>query len=148
MTSSLVKKLGIREGSRLAIVDAPEHFVALLGELPIGVTVRRQARGPVDVIVAFFDSHARLERRLPVLRAALDPAGGLWIAWPKRASSVATDVTEGGVRALGLAEGLVDNKLRNRRDLVGASLRVPARRPFLIAHQRKVTRLLPRANPA
>ncbi len=111
MASSLVKKLGIRDETRLAVVDGPEHFLALLGDLPVGVTVRRQARGPVDVIVAFFDSRARLERRFPVLRAALDPAGALWVAWPKRSSGMATDVTEGGVRALGLAEGLVDNKI-------------------------------------
>ncbi len=52
-----------------------------------------------------------LERRLPGLCAALDPAGGLWIAWPKRASGVDTDVTEGVVRELGLAAGLVDNKI-------------------------------------
>jgi hypothetical protein len=61
--------------------------------------------------VAFFDRQIDLERRLPVLGGALDPAGGLWIAWPKRASGVATDVTEDVVRDLGLAAGLVDNKV-------------------------------------
>ena len=80
--------------------------------LPDGVRVRRRlGGGPLDVIVAFFSRRCELERRLPALRAALDPAGGLWIAWPKRASGVATDLTEDVVRELGLAAGLVDNKV-------------------------------------
>jgi hypothetical protein len=66
---------------------------------------------PVDVIVAFFTERRELQRRLPGLIGALDPAGGLWIAWPKRASGVETDITEDVVRELGLAEGVVDNKV-------------------------------------
>jgi hypothetical protein len=110
--TALPKKLGIRPGARLALVRAPEDFDATLGELPGGVVVaRRLTRGAVDVIVAFFVERAALERRLPSLRGALDPAGGLWIAWPKRTSGVETDLGEGVVRELGLAAGLVDNKV-------------------------------------
>ena len=80
--------------------------------MPEGVRIRRRlGGGPLDVIVAFFSRRSMLERRLPGLSAALDPAGGLWIAWPKRASGVPTDVTEDVVRDLGLAAGLVDNKV-------------------------------------
>jgi hypothetical protein len=93
-----------------------------LGELPDGVSVRMSARGPLDVIVAFFERRARLERRLPALRAALDPAGGLWAAWPKRTSGLATDLTDDVVRELGLAIGLVDNKVC-AIDAVWSSLR-------------------------
>jgi hypothetical protein len=107
----LVQKLGIKPDSRLALLAAPDGFDSTLGELPAGVEVRRRARGPVDVIVAFTTRRAELERRLPVLRRALHPAGGLWIAWPKRASGVQTDVGENVVRELGLAAGLVDNKV-------------------------------------
>ena len=107
----LVRKLGIKPDSRVGLMGAPDGFDETLGELPDGVTVRRSARGPLDVIVAFTVSRAELERRLPVLRRSLDQAGGLWIAWPKRASGVATDVGEGVVRELGLAAGLVDNKV-------------------------------------
>jgi DUF3052 family protein len=107
----LVGKLGIKPGSRVALLNAPSDFDATLGELPQDVSVRRRARGPVDVIVAFYSRRAELERRLPALRAALDSAGGLWIAWPKRASGRATDVSEDVVRELGLAAGLVDNKV-------------------------------------
>ena len=107
----LVRKLGIKPGARLGLIGAPEGFDETLGELPIGVAVRRRLRGPLDVIVAFYSSRARLERRLVVLKGALDYAGGLWIAWPKRASGVATDLNDNVVRELGLATGLVDNKV-------------------------------------
>lgn len=108
----LVRKLGIKAEARLGLIGAPEGFDETLGELPVGVRPRRRLGGqPFDVIVAFFARRAELERRLPVLTGALDPAGGLWIAWPKRASGVPTDVTEDVVRRLGLAAGLVDNKV-------------------------------------
>jgi hypothetical protein len=108
----LARKLGIKPEARMALIGAPEGFEATLGELPEGVTVTRRLGGqPRDVIVAFFYQRAMLERRLPALRAALDPAGGLWLAWPKRASGVPTDLTDNVVRDLGLATGLVDNKV-------------------------------------
>jgi hypothetical protein len=107
----LARKLGIKEGHRVAFPSAPEEFAGLLGELPPGVEVRSRARGPLDVIVFFTKRRAELERRLPALRGALDPAGGLWIAWPKRASGVETDMTEDVARDLGYANSLVDNKV-------------------------------------
>jgi hypothetical protein len=105
----LSRKLGIKPGARVALVGAPEGFA--LADLPEDVTVRSTVRGPLDVIVAFFVSRRALERRLPVLVGALDVAGGLWIAWPKRASGVETDLSDGAVRSLGLEAGLVDNKV-------------------------------------
>jgi hypothetical protein len=107
----LVRKLGIKADTRLGVIDAPSGFEAMLGALPEGVRIRRTARGPLDVIVAFCVRSSRLKRRLPALRTGLDPSGGLWIAWPKRASGVATDLTENVVREIGLAAGLVDNKV-------------------------------------
>jgi hypothetical protein len=107
----LVKKLGIKEGQRVAFPQAPDGFRGLLGELPEEVTVRARTSGPLDVIVFFTKRRTELERRLPALRRAMEPAGGLWIAWPKRSSGVATDMTEDIVRELGLANRLVDNKV-------------------------------------
>jgi hypothetical protein len=108
----LVRKLGIKPDARLGLMSAPAGFDAMLGELPPGVVVRRRLGAePFDVIVAFHERRVALERRLPALVAALDPAGGLWLAWPKRASGVATDLTDAVVRRLGLATGLVDNKV-------------------------------------
>jgi hypothetical protein len=107
----LVKKLGIKEDHRVAFPQAPGGFTDLLGEMPDGVTIRSRARGPLDVIVFFTESRSELERRLPALRRAMDPAAGLWIAWPKRSSGVETDMTEDVARELGLANRLVDNKV-------------------------------------
>jgi hypothetical protein len=107
----LSRKLGIKPGARVALIGAPGAFDITLGQLPPDVVVRTAARGRFDVIVAFFDARSALARRLPALRNALDPAGGLWIAWPKHSSGVDTDLGDGIVRELGLAAGLVDNKV-------------------------------------
>ncbi|MFN8124369.1 MAG: DUF3052 domain-containing protein [Thermoleophilia bacterium] len=107
----LWKKLGIREGARVALLGAPEGAEALLEPLPDGVRLLRRVAPGLDVAVLFTDSAARLERRMPAVRAAMTPAGGLWVAWPKRSSGVPTDVTEDVVRDMGLAAGLVDNKV-------------------------------------
>jgi len=108
----LPKKLGIKPGQRIAFLDAPPSFADALGELPEGVAAPRgTARGPLDLIVAFFVERRRFEQRLPRLIAALAPAGALWIAWPKRAARVDTDLTEDVVRELALAAGVVDVKV-------------------------------------
>ncbi len=108
----LPRKLGIKPGHRVLVLGAPEGFAEnTLGELPGGVAVRRSARGTADVIVSFHDRRAPLARRMPALRALMEPAAGLWIAWPKRASGVPTDLTEDVVRELALANRLVDNKV-------------------------------------
>ena len=106
----LVKKLGIAEGSRLAVIAAPNGFCSSL-DLPPGVVVRKQARGRLDVVVFFATRAAELTRRFPAMKRGLEPDGGLWIAWPKRTSGVATDLSENPVREVGLANGLVDNKV-------------------------------------
>ncbi|HEX9993978.1 MAG TPA: DUF3052 family protein [Acidimicrobiales bacterium] len=107
----LPRKLGIKEGSTLALLGAPDGLAALLEPLPAGVLLRRSTRGTADVILLFTTSRDDLARRLPAAQRALHPDGGLWVAWPKKASGVATDLTENVVRELGLAAGLVDNKV-------------------------------------
>jgi len=107
----LPKKLGIREGSRVAVVSAPEGFAAVLGALPSGVDVRNSARGRHDVIVFFVTRRAELARRFPSFMRALERDGGLWVAWPKKTSGVATDLTFDAVQRVGLNAGLVDNKV-------------------------------------
>jgi hypothetical protein len=104
----LAKKLGIVEGSVLVLASAPDAFEL---ELPPGVVVRRQLQGRADVVVAFVTSSNRLDQRLEKLAAAVFPAGGLWIAWPKKSSGVPTDVTDHVVRSLAIPLGLVDNKV-------------------------------------
>ena len=107
----LPKKLGIKEGAKLAVLAPPKGFTRALAPLPPGVEVREQARGKLDVIVFFATRRRELERRFPGMARALLPAGGLWVAWPKKASGVATDLTFEPVQEIGLGCGLVDNKV-------------------------------------
>jgi len=106
----LAKKLGIRAGARVAVIGAPGGFAERL-PLPPRAQLRTQARGHLDVVVFFVTRRAELARRFPVLQRALEADGGLWVAWPKRTSGVATDLGERMVREVGLAQGLVDNKV-------------------------------------
>ncbi|MEX1007812.1 MAG: DUF3052 domain-containing protein [Acidimicrobiia bacterium] len=107
----LARKLGIKDGGRLAVLSAPAGFDRTLGRIPDGVQVRRQARGRVDVIVFFVTRRAELARRFPAMARALEPDGGLWVAWPKKTSGVATDLVFEVVQHVGLDAGLVDNKV-------------------------------------
>src|SRR3954467_14853634 len=100
----LPRKLGIKPGHRVLLAGAPEGFAEeTLGELPDGVEVRTRASGAADVIVAFHTRRAELARRLPALRERMVPNAGLWIAWPKRAAKVETDLTEDAVPDAALA---------------------------------------------
>ena len=107
----LPTKLGLKPGMTVGLLDAPDGFLDLLEGRPDDLVFRTQARGPFDVIVSFHTRRAHFERRFPVLVRALTKAGGLWIAWPKKASGVATDMTEDVVREVALPAGLVDNKV-------------------------------------
>jgi len=107
----LLKKLGIRKGARVALLGAPKGFERTLGALPEGVRVQRAARGRADRILLFARSPADLRRRFPAAARALAEGGGLWILWPKKASGLATDLTQAGVRAFGLAARFVDYKI-------------------------------------
>jgi hypothetical protein len=107
----LTQKLGIKPGARVALVRAPEGFEGALEPMPDGARLRHQARGQHDVVMFFATRLAELERRFDTLARATCDAGGLWIAWPKRTAGVATDLRENIVREVGLAHGLVDNKV-------------------------------------
>jgi hypothetical protein len=107
----LPRKLGIREDSRLLLVDAPADFAATLGDLPLGVELVELGAGAVDVAILFAFDVTTVRARFAEMAASLQPAGGLWIAWPKRSSGVVTELDENVVREIGLAEGMVDNKV-------------------------------------
>lgn len=107
----LPKKLGIVAGSKIAVVKAPKEYPKALGKLPSGAKVSSQARGVKDVVLFFATRQRELERRFPSFAHAVFPAGGLWIAWPKKTSGVCSDLDENVVRSIGLDCGLVDNKV-------------------------------------
>src|SRR3954454_639153 len=101
----LPKKLGIKPGHRVMVLNAPEGFALE------GVAAVSRASGRADVILSFHTERRDLEKRIPVLRERMEQSAGLWIAWPKKASKRPTDITEDVVRELGLANRLVDNKV-------------------------------------
>ena len=105
----LERKLGIREGSALAVVGGDAHFVAGL-QLPPGAHIA-SADEPLDVALLFATTVAEIEDAFGLLAARLQTAGSLWVTWPKKASGVATELTFEPVQAYGLAAGMVDNKV-------------------------------------
>ena len=108
----LLQKLGIKDGHRVALIDAPAKIPAGLHSLPASIAVRRDLRtGDLDAIVLFVVDQRSLRQRFTDAARRLRPNGGLWVAWPKKASGVTTDVTEDRVREVALAAGLVDNKV-------------------------------------
>jgi hypothetical protein len=103
----LRRKLGIKPGARVVALGAPDGFDAALAHPAIA----HRLAGRFDVIVCFVTSRQALERRLPALLRAREERGTIWIAWPKRASGVATDLADTLVREAVLETGLVDNKV-------------------------------------
>ena len=112
----LTQKLGLKAGHRLLLGgEVPPDFTRTLSPLPAGVVARRwpedHAAGPADVLVYFARRLGTLTGELVGLSAAITPQGGLWVAWPKKASKQPTDVTEDAIRAVALPIGVVDNKV-------------------------------------
>lgn len=110
----LPRKLGIRPGQRIRFVSAPVEFAAALGDLPHPLDLVAgddDPAAPLDLVVFFVTSRDELRARFDALARSLVPAGMLWIAWPKQASGVPTDVTENRVRELALERGMVDVKV-------------------------------------
>jgi hypothetical protein len=105
----LIKKLGIKPDARIQYVGAPKGFAGLVGPLPEGA--RPQAAGTLDFAIVFVTNVVELARKFPTLRDKLETNGMLWVAWPKRASGVQTDLSESVVREYGLGAGLVDVKI-------------------------------------
>ncbi len=96
----LPRKLGIDTDSSVAVVGAPANF-----------PIRARGKAPFDVIVVFVTARGELEQKIADARARMAEAGGLWVAWPKKSSGVATDMTEHAIREVALPTGLVDNKV-------------------------------------
>lgn len=103
----LPQKLGLRAGLTVYVDGGPDH----LGELLLGSPYTTRLPKQVDVTLLFATTHARLEKRLPVVLARTVVNGMIWVCWPKRASKVPTDLDENRVRDFGLASGVVDVKV-------------------------------------
>jgi hypothetical protein len=107
----LIKKLGIKEGMKVAILHPPEGYVdQVLGPLPEGVIASDGLQG-LDFVHYFVSWHADLQRDFPALKAAIQKNGMIWISWPKKAAKLPTDLDENSIRDTGLEIGLVDVKV-------------------------------------
>jgi hypothetical protein len=106
----LYRKLGIKEETLVYTSSAPDGFLELLGPLPAGTILVEEPAEPVDVALLFVTDEAELRDRFAELRRKLSPSGGLWVAWPKKASKIPSDLSFEIVQEVGLDAGLVDNK--------------------------------------
>jgi hypothetical protein len=106
----LIKKLGVKENFNVAFVNAPAGYVKAL-ELPSTVIVSSRSKKPLDFVQLFVQTRHELEHKFPQYCAKLNPSAMFWISWPKKSSGVATDLTEDAIRAIGLANGMVDVKV-------------------------------------
>lgn len=111
----LVKKLGIKPGDKVALVNEPLAFPRELAGLPDGVEMvaadDNPKPGTLNVVIVFMKSAAELKKLLPAMRSKIAQNGMIWIAWPKKASRIKTDLDENVIRELGLSKGLVDVKV-------------------------------------
>jgi hypothetical protein len=111
----LAKKLGIKQGQRVVMINAPDGFEEALEELPENVRLlhhaARTAADGCEMIIAFVTTREDLALLIAELAPSLLPDGSFWVAWPKKTSGVTTDMTEDRVRDVGLPTGMVDNKV-------------------------------------
>ena len=106
----LVKKLGIKAGFNIALVNAPVSFFDEL-TLPQGVKINSRSKRPLDFVLLFVNSEKDLQKKFAEYAERLLPAGMIWVAWPKKSSGVTTDLSFNNVQTIGLAAGLVDVKI-------------------------------------
>ena len=107
----LWKKLGLKEGAILAVVNAPDSFVKDLGELPTAANIRKGLKSKETLCIVFVTDRASLEKQLATAAKKLHADGALWISWPKKTSKLFRDLTEDGIREVVLPMGLVDVKV-------------------------------------
>ena len=108
---SVVQKLGIKPGFRIFTVGTPAAYGDIVGQLPADVTMAAGAKAPLDMVHVFATEAAGLAGKLRGYRSAIEPDGMIWVSWPKKASGVATDLTDNLVRETALPFGLVDIKV-------------------------------------
>lgn len=120
----LAEELGLAENMRLGLDNPPPEFVGLsLLPVPDGITMHTHLRGNMDMVIGFYTSRAEFERRLPIMRRRIPEDGSIWVAWPKKASRVRTDMTEDAVREVARSAGLQDDR-RCAIDEVWSGLRL------------------------
>jgi hypothetical protein len=107
----LAKKLGIKAGFQIKLVNAPEYYFDLFTDLPGDLNYDDDLNTKKDLIHFFTKQEEKFIKTLPLLRLQIKPSGMIWVSWPKRASKIITDITEDIIRNYALKIGLVDIKV-------------------------------------
>ena len=107
----LWQKLGIKPGFRIFVDGLPAAYGDLVGELPADVRLMKVAKPPLDLVHLFATEARGLAAKLRSYRQAIEPHGVIWVSWPKKASGIASDLTDVVVRDTALPLGLVDIKV-------------------------------------
>ena len=109
--TALAKKLGIKEGFTIRLVNQPEYYFKLFTDMPANVTMLTDKKIKKNLIHYFTKQANDLHKDIMSLKNEIEPNGCIWISWPKKASKVITDINEDTVRRLALTNGLVDIKV-------------------------------------
>jgi hypothetical protein len=107
----LIKKLGIKAGAKIILINQPANYLKLLGVLPEKTAFSHRIRHGCDFVHLFTTRRAELEERMITLRANLADTGTVWVSWPKKSAGVTTDITEDVIRQVALPLGFVDTKV-------------------------------------
>jgi hypothetical protein len=107
----LAKKLGVKEGSHVLLIAAPEDYIQLLDPLPPGVHFETKPSQAVAMVHLFVTRKEELRQQLTTLRKELNSEASVWVSWPKKSAKVPTDITEDTIRDVGLPLGFVDIKV-------------------------------------
>jgi hypothetical protein len=135
----LARKLGIKEGSTLSLLGAPENYLRLVAPLPQGVTFLPRIARHTDIVHIFATRKAQLTGALRAALTKLGQDSTIWVSWPKKASKVATDITEDTIRQIALPMGLVDIKVCAVDDVWSGLKLVVRRNQRTIAAKRRLT---------
>lgn len=126
----LAKKLGIKSGFEIKLVNAPDYYFSLFTDLP--ADLKMESDKDLDFVHFFTKSEEEYTNTLPLLKAQIKPNGIVWISWPKKASKVATDITEEKIRNYAIKTGLVDIKVCAVDEIwSGLKLVIPVRKRFI-----------------
>ena len=109
--TSLTKKLGIKNGYKIKIVNEPEGYFKLFNDLPIDLEILTDNKTKKDFIHYFVGNVIQVEKEIKLLSKEIEQNGALWISWPKKTSKIETDLNGNIVREIGLKNGLVDIKV-------------------------------------
>jgi len=107
----LAKKLGIKDGFRISVINEPDHYYSLFEDMPPDVDIVHNLKTKLDLIHYFVKDAKQLENDIQQLKDSIQQNGMIWISWPKKSSKLPTDITEDVIRAIALSNGLVDIKV-------------------------------------